>query len=205
MSDQSSYEKLGVSESASFEEIQEARNRLVDEYSGDRKSIEVIEAAYDAVLMERLRLRQEGKIKVPDRIRFPEKLVQPTPSPAVEVPRQSPAWLQRLIDTPTWPDILWPGGLLFLLGTGVILYPTAATLQLAMTLAVALSLYFLYRKERKLGRAVLLSLLGLIGSFVVGTLLEGFLRLPVANLQVPGVFVSLVTFLVLWLVSSFLK
>jgi len=79
MSDQNPYEKLGVSEEASFDEIQDARNRLFEQHSGDAKHLEVIEAAYDAILMDRLRMRQEGKIKVPERIRFPELRVQSPP------------------------------------------------------------------------------------------------------------------------------
>ncbi|MFN6035094.1 MAG: CPP1-like family protein, partial [Dolichospermum sp.] len=55
MSDQSPYEKIGVSEDASFDEIQEARNRLLEKYGGEGNSREVIEAAYDAILMDRLR------------------------------------------------------------------------------------------------------------------------------------------------------
>jgi hypothetical protein len=78
MSEQSPYEKLGVSEEASFDEIQDVRNRLLQQYSGDSKRVEVIEAAYDAILMDRLRMRQEGKIKVPERIRFPERLCTST-------------------------------------------------------------------------------------------------------------------------------
>ncbi|WP_017804012.1 CPP1-like family protein, partial [Nodularia spumigena] len=76
MSDQNPYEKLGVSEDASFDEIQDARNRQLEQYNGDAKSLELIEVAYDAILMDRLRMRQEGKIKVPERIRFPELRVQ---------------------------------------------------------------------------------------------------------------------------------
>ncbi|MCS6815448.1 MAG: CPP1-like family protein, partial [Cyanobacteria bacterium] len=37
MSDLSAYEQLGVTEDASFDEIQEARNRLIAEFSHDRK------------------------------------------------------------------------------------------------------------------------------------------------------------------------
>ncbi len=99
MSSQNPYEQLGVTEASSFDEIQDARNRLFAEYEGDRKQLESIEAAYDAVLMDRLRLRQEGKIKVPDRIRFPEKMVQPAPAPAPSPVSNGPSWLQRLIDT----------------------------------------------------------------------------------------------------------
>ncbi len=53
MSDQNNYEKLGVTEDATFDEIQDARSRLLQQYSGDRKHLETIEAAYDAILMER--------------------------------------------------------------------------------------------------------------------------------------------------------
>jgi DnaJ-class molecular chaperone with C-terminal Zn finger domain len=73
MSNQSHYQQLGITEDASFEEIQAAKERLKQKNSNDQKVIENIEAAYDAILMDRLRLRQEGKIKVPERIRFPER------------------------------------------------------------------------------------------------------------------------------------
>ena len=77
MSEQNPYEQLGVTEESSFEEIQEAKQRLVQQYQNDSKIVESIEAAYDSVLMDRLRMRQEGRIKVPDRIRFPERLTIP--------------------------------------------------------------------------------------------------------------------------------
>lgn len=84
MSEQTPYQQLRVSENATFEEIQESRNLLMQEYNGDRQKIEAIEAAYDAILMQRLKLRQEGKIKVPDRIRFAEKVAETPPAiPAV--------------------------------------------------------------------------------------------------------------------------
>ena len=43
MSDQHPYDKLGVSEDASFDEIQDARNRLLEQYNGDAKRLELIE------------------------------------------------------------------------------------------------------------------------------------------------------------------
>ena len=110
MSEQSPYEQLGVSENSSFEEIQAAKQRLLQQYQDDAKVLEGIETAYDAVIMDRLRLRQEGKIKVPDRIRFPEK------SPTAEVntnplpvgPRA--AWIQRFLDRPSRSEILLNSG-----------------------------------------------------------------------------------------------
>ena len=59
MSEQNPYEQLGVTEESSFEEIQEAKQRLVQQYQNDSKIVELIESAYDSVLMDRLRMRQD--------------------------------------------------------------------------------------------------------------------------------------------------
>lgn len=163
MSDKNPYERLGLDESATFDEIQEARTRLVDEFASDRKQVEAIESAYDAILMDRLRLRQEGKIKVPDRIRFPERLVEPPPEFAPAPPKQGMGWLQRLIDTPSRNDVLLPAGLF--LGAGLL---SLAAPALALALGVGCSLYFLNRKEQKFGRSLLLTLIGLMVGVVLG-------------------------------------
>lgn len=201
MSDKSPYERLGVDESASFDEIQEARSRLMQEYAGDRKQVEAIEAAYDSILMERLRLRQEGKIKVPDRIRFPERLTEPPPEFTPVPPKQAPDWLQRLIDTPSRADILLPAGLF--LGSALLSLTAPA---LALAIGVGLSLYFLNRKERKFGRAFLLTVIGLIVGVVLGL---QFGRLLLPQLQQISLsldsFAALITFFILWLISSFLR
>jgi hypothetical protein len=208
MSDQNPYEKLGVSEDASFDEIQDARNRQLEQYNGDAKSIELIEVAYDAILMDRLRMRQEGKIKVPERIRFPELRVQ---SPAKETPnppQQSPAWLQRMRDQPSPRDILLPGAWYLGLSSMSLLTPSPGgqVLQLALVLGVGVSIYFLKRKEDKFGRAVLLTLVGLIVGLIAGGLIANWL-LPQINLaQISSdQFSTVLTFILLWLITSFLR
>ncbi|MBW4558182.1 MAG: CPP1-like family protein [Trichormus sp. ATA11-4-KO1] len=208
MSDQNPYEKLGVSEDASFDEIQDARNRLMEQYNGDAKSLEIIEVAYDAILMDRLRMRQEGKIKVPERIRFPELRVQ---LPAKESPtsrEQSPAWLQRMLDQPTPTDVLLPGAWYLGLSAISVFSQTAGdqVLQLVLVVGVGISIYFLKRKEGKFGRAVLLTLLGLIVGLIVGGLVASWL-LPQINLGqlTAEQFSTVLTFILLWLISSFLR
>ena len=52
MSDQNPYTRLDLPEDASFEEIQNARDRLIER---DEQNRQDIEAAYDAILMDRLR------------------------------------------------------------------------------------------------------------------------------------------------------
>jgi Protein CHAPERONE-LIKE PROTEIN OF POR1-like len=208
MSDQNPYEKLGVSEDASFDEIQDARNRLLEQCSGDGKSLEVIEVAYDAILMDRLRMRQEGKIKVPERIRFPETRMQSLPKESPTPRQQSPAWLQRMLDQPTSADVLLPGVSYLGLSAISIFYPAAGDqiLQLVLVVGVGISIYFLNRKEGKFGRSVLLTLVGLIAGLIVGGLVAGWLlsQIPSLNLT-PNQFSTVLTFILLWLVSSFLR
>ena len=202
MSEQSPYEQLGVPVDASFDEIQEARDRLKQQYLGERKVVESIEAAYDAILMDRLKMRQEGKIKVPDRIRFPERLA-PTPPPVSQPPaNQQPNWLQRMIDTPSRADILWPSGIYAGL-SGLSLYPGfgVSILQLTLALGVGSCLYFLNRKENKFGRAVLLT----VGGLILGLFLGSFLSSLAGTLITVERFISVITLIVLWLVSCFLR
>lgn len=207
MTDQSPYEQLGVSPDASFEEIQSARKRLTDKYSGDRLSVETIEAAYDAVLMERLRLRQEGKIKVPEGIRFPEKLKKaPTSAPS---PTNKPLWLEQLIDTPSQADILLPMGVFLVLivfSASTVDAEQTVGLQLALAVGFSATVYFLNRKEGKFGRSVLLTLGGLfVGLLVGGLLYTGLESLAMVDRGFSNQFAALVTFFILWLVSSFLR
>ena len=207
MSNQSPYEKLGVSENASFDEIQDVRNRLLEQHGGDGNVREVIEAAYDAILMERLRMRQEGKIKVPERIRFPEKRVPSSPQTSQTLGQQSPAWLQRSIDQPTLTDVLLPGAWYLGLSATSVLYPggSGQVLQLSLVVGVAIGVYFLNRKEGKFGRAVLFTLVSLIAGLIAGGLLAGLiLPLPLITLTA-NQFSTLLTFILMWLVSSFLR
>ncbi len=208
MSDQNPYEKLGVTQDATFDEIQDARNRLVDQHGGDRKRIEMVEAAYDAILMERLRMRQEGKIKVPEGIRFAERLSQAPPKESQAPAKQPPAWLQRLADKPSLTDVLLPGAL-FLGLSGLSVFYRAAddqVLQLALVVGVGLSLYFLNRKEKRFGRAVLLTGLGLITGLIVGGLLGSLLQPQISTIPLtPEQFSTVLTFVLLWLFSSFLR
>lgn len=203
MNNQNSYETLGLTEGSSFDEIQAARDRLLQECEGDRQQTEAIETAYDEILMERLRLRQEGKIKVPDRIRFAENTSEPPPAAPSPPSIPRPDWLTNLADTPTREDILWPA-LAYALLAALGLYGSPS---LALALAAGGSVYFLNRKENRFWRSVLISLLGLVVGIGLG--------LSVGQLLIPqGVdlawatsdaIATLTTCFVLWLVSSFLR
>lgn len=208
MSDQNPYEKLGVTEDASFDEIQDAKGRLMQQHRGDQKLLETVEAAYDAIIMERLRMRQEGKIKVPERIRFPERTSQSPPSFPQAPVNRTPDWLQRLWDTPAPGDLLWPAISFVLLGSITLFYPAPeqSILPLVLALGFGCSIYFLNRKENRFGRAVLITLVGLIAGLGLGSLL---VSLPMASSLSIGLtndkLIAVVTFLIFWLISSFLR
>ena len=208
MSDQNPYEKLGVSEDASFDEVQDVRARLVEQYSGDAKRLEVIEAAYDAILMERLRMRQEGKIKVPERIRFPERLVQPPVQESLPRREQSPAWLARMLDKPALADVALPLVGYASLSAIALFYQAGGDqiLQLTLIVGVAISVYFLNRKESRLGRSVLLTFAGLAIGLIAGGLIASLVLPQIKLITVTAdQFSTLVTFILLWLICSFFK
>lgn len=56
-----SYARLGLARDASFEQVQAARDRCLAQLADDQARAKV-EAAYDAVLMSRLRDRQQGQV-----------------------------------------------------------------------------------------------------------------------------------------------
>ena len=56
------YTRLGLSQDATFEQVQTAKARCIAEVDGDDQARARVEAAYDAVLMARLRGRQQGQV-----------------------------------------------------------------------------------------------------------------------------------------------
>ncbi|GFE72186.1 CPP1-like family protein [Chroococcus sp. FPU101] len=208
MSEQSPYEQLGVTEESSFEEIQDAKQRLIQQHQDNSKLVEKIEAAYDSVIMDRLRLRQEGKIKVPERIRFPERGSEvPTTSKPLSIER-SPSWLQKLIDTPSAADLGQSAAVFGVLAVMTLFLQEqgSSLLSLFLALGVFANIYFLNRKEQKFGRAVLITFFGLLlgiglGAGIASGLEAAKVGFPFSVQQ----FYALITFFFLWLISSFLR
>lgn len=56
------YTRLGLSQDATFEQVQAAKARCISDVDGDDQARARVEAAYDAVLMARLRGRQQGQV-----------------------------------------------------------------------------------------------------------------------------------------------
>jgi Protein CHAPERONE-LIKE PROTEIN OF POR1-like len=211
MSEQSPYETLQISADASFEEVQAARDRLLEGLGPDDKQRIAVDTAYDAVLMHRLRMRQENKIPVPERIRFPEKQAEPLPTTSPLALNQSPNWLKEMVDTPSRADILWPAGVFVGLGS-LSLLPISSTadrdgiLQVALAFGIGCSLFFLNRKERRFLRAFLLTFAGLVGGLILGSLMIAPFESQLAPLGLTSnQVITLLTFLMLWAITSFLR
>ncbi len=205
MSEPTPYEKLGVNDEASFEEVRDARDRLLREYEGDESQQEVIEVAYDAILMDRLRARKEGKIAVPDRIRYPERLSAVLPAALQNnTQRRTPNWLSKLFDTPSQKDIFISLGIFAGLGAVSFVVPVATTW---LSFGLIASVYLVTRKENRFGRALLISLSGI----TLGVLLAALTNqvLVVSRLVSDGFFPSpiqmVIILLVMWLHACFLR
>jgi Protein CHAPERONE-LIKE PROTEIN OF POR1-like len=210
MSEQNPYTKLEVPEDASFEEIQGARDRLVERSPNDEKARQEIEVAYDAILMDRLRKRQEGKITVPEGIRFAEKIAEKSAKAAVQAKStESPSWLQQTLDRPAPTDVLTTAGVFSALSAVAVLNPAPNSAKVEDSLAfllaigVGFTIYWLNRKEQRLGRAFLLT----ISTLVLGGLLSTFLlQFGMPALGMPSqTIATLIIFVLFWLVSSFLR
>lgn len=206
MSQQTPYEKLGVTETASFEEIQAAKTRLTQQYSNDVKTVEDIEAAYDSIIMERLKLRQEGRIKVPDRIRFAERQRETPPTPPPLSLDNSPSWLQQFIDTPSSQDILWPTGIFLALALFVAFSSAnSSSISVFLALGVFANIYFLNRKENKFGRALLITLAGLFIGVGLGWGIAQILQGANISAEMSQSFIGMAIFFIFWLSSSFFR
>ncbi len=206
MAERSPYQVLGVAENASFEDVQAAKEQLLVTHAADEEQQEKIEQAYDLILMQRFKLRREGKIPVPDRIRFAERASEWESSKVLFAPPQSsrrlPGWLVGWTDTPSAQEALTSAALFGGLTAWAILLPMPGPPTLQLSLGLFASIWLLYRKEKKAFRSVLLSL----GSLSAGW----FLALGIAEVlptggSIAGSGLVGITFALMWLVVLFLR
>lgn len=205
MSNQNPYKTLGLAETASFEEIQAAKQKLSVQYQNNQTEVEKLEAAYDAIIMDRLRQRQQGTLDVPDQIRFAEsqKKVEP-PKPVLDKVGL-PSWLTDLRDTPEPQDVNWALGLNGAIAVAGLLL-AAELASTILTAALIGNIYLLYRKERKFGRSVLVGVVGLVAGLAIGAGINTLLATSGVNVAIaPEQILIVSSSAVLGLVASFLR
>lgn len=189
------YKLLGVDHDASEEEINSARNFLVQQYAGYEESEEAIEGAYDKIMMKSYSLRKRSKINLKSKLR---KQVE-----------ESPSWVKTLLgyfEVPSM-DVLSRRLALFAFIAGWSIATSAETgptFQLALSLASCI--YFLNDKMKNLARA---SAMG-FGVFVCGWIAGSLLVPVIPSFVVPltwslELLTSLVVYAFLFFGCTFLK
>ena len=193
------YERLGVAPDASFDTVQEAKLARLREAGDDPMVRSRIEAAYDAVLMDRLKERQQGRVSSAARSASQREQASPPPSrpalsalpslpqlPPSRLPRPSFSLprLQLASGRELWFPLAADGVLLVLL----VLMPGAAP-ELLTALATGVTLLNLQRRNGRFLASVGWSFALLCRGLVLGGLLAGGLgaslsqTLPVTTLQ----------------------
>ena len=174
------YERLGISPDASFDDVQAAKQARFAEVGDDPQARARIEAAYDAVLMDRLKERQQGKVSSAALNASQREAARPSsnaslPKPSLPALPSQPALPKPALkfSAPAMPRFAlaegrerWfpvvGGGLLL----AILLFTPAASAELVLAFTTVLSVVNLQRRKGRLlpsvGWSVLLLSLGLL-------------------------------------------
>lgn len=214
------YTRLGLSQDATFEQVQAAKARCIDEVDGDDQARARVEAAYDAVLMARLRGRQQGQVSPAAATAsqreegvgsasltgpsFPGTSVLQKLRTNLPDPSQSLASL-----TPQWSLVEGQGRLVRVIagivGLGLLLV-SVASVQLVLALACIGVFLSQVRRGRRPLASLGWTLLALLVGLVVGSLFTTALS-PTALQQLsitPAQIQALPAAVLLWLAALFL-
>ncbi|EOX90907.1 hypothetical protein QUC31_002849 [Theobroma cacao] len=189
------YKRLGISREASEDEIQAARNFLISKYGGHKPSVDAIEAAHDKIIMQKFYERKNPKIDIKKKVR------------EVKQSRVVQAVTSRF-QTPATKFIVKTSIAFLVLGVLTVLFPTeeGPTLQVAISLIA--TFYFIHDRLKSKIRALLYGAGAFIFSWLVGTFLMVSVIPPIPVLKGPRSFevlTSLITYVLLWVSSTYLK
>ena len=200
----SPYERLGITPDASFDAVQAAKQQRLAEAGEDPQARAKVEAAYDAVLMDRLKERQQGKLssaalnasqQEAKRSSVATPPARPTLPALASLPSLSRPSLPAA--SVSLPSLALPegrerwvplgGGLLLV--AALLLLPVSSA-ELVLAFATVLTVVMLQRRRRRLlaavGWSILLLSLGLLLGGLLLQLLDPALPLglPLAPQQV---------------------
>ncbi|GFY94565.1 chaperone [Actinidia rufa] len=189
MSVENAMKLLGVSEGASFDDILRAKNSILATCKDDLDTIAQVDAAYDMLLMQNFSQRRAGKV-VNSSIRYAD--VKPVNAGMGSMPQ----WLQSTvknshisIETPSTGDLGIQAGVygaLMVLSyvngastSSTTPYSAADVPGLILAASFGASLYFMTRKNVKLGKATVITIGGLVAGAVVGSAVENWLQVDI--------------------------
>ncbi|WOL09712.1 hypothetical protein Cni_G18465 [Canna indica] len=219
MTVESALKLLGVSESASFDDILRAKNAVLATCKDDIEAAAQVEAAYDMILMQRLSQRRAGKVANTS-IRYAD--VKPLRSTRTSA---MPDWLQKTVkkipvsvESPSTSNLGIQAGVYgalmvftFVSGpsaTSAGPYTGADTPGLILATSIGASLYFLSKKRVGLGKAALMTVGGLVVGAAIGSAVEQWLQVdivPFYGIHSPAVIVSEFILFSQLLVSLYLR
>lgn len=189
------YKRLGISREASEDEIQAARKFLINQYGGHKPSVDAIESAHDKIIMQKFYDRKNPKIDFKKKAR------------EMKQSRFMQFFISRF-QTPSTNVIIKSAIAFLVLGALTFLFPTeeGPTLQVAISLIA--TIYFLHDRLKSKLWAFLYG----VGSFIFAWLLGTFLMVsvipPLPLVKGPRSFeviTSLITYVLLWVSSTYLK
>ncbi|XP_061343791.1 protein CHAPERONE-LIKE PROTEIN OF POR1, chloroplastic isoform X2 [Gastrolobium bilobum] len=189
------YKRLGISREASEDEIQAARNFLIQKHAGHKPSVDAIESAHDKIIMQKFYERRNPKIDIK------KKMKEVNQSRFVQAVRGR-------FHTPSTKFIIKTSLAFLLLGVLTVLFPTeeGPTLQVAISLMA--TMYFVYDRLKSKIRALLYGAGAFIISWLLGTFLMVSVIPPITILKGPRAFeviTSLITYVFLWVSSTYLR
>ncbi|XP_024994286.1 protein CHAPERONE-LIKE PROTEIN OF POR1, chloroplastic [Cynara cardunculus var. scolymus] len=209
---------LGVSEGASFDDILRAKNSVLAACKDDQESIAQVEAAYDMLLMQSLSQRRAGKV-VNSSIRYAD--VKPVNTPQMG---SMPQWVQGAlknppisVEAPSARDLGIEAGVYGALA--VLTYVNGASSPvgslsgadvpgLILATSFGASLYFMTKRNVKLGKATVITIGGLVAGAVVGSAVENWLQVdivPFFGIHSPATVVSEFVLISQFLISLYLS
>ncbi|KAI3714178.1 hypothetical protein L1987_72772 [Smallanthus sonchifolius] len=218
MSVETALKLLGVPEGASFDDILRAKNSVVASCKDDQESIAQVEAAYDMLLMQSLSQRRAGKV-VNSNIRYAD--VKPVNAPQMGSMLE---WVQGVfknppvsVETPSASDLGIEAGVYGALAA--LTYVNGASSPvgsvsgadvpgLILATSFGASLYFMTKRNVKLGKATVITMGGLVAGAVVGSAVENWLQVdivPFLGIHSPATVVSEFVLISQFLVSLYLS
>ncbi|GAB2277478.1 tyrosine/serine/threonine protein phosphatase [Dionaea muscipula] len=190
------YKRLGISKYASEDEVWGSRNFLLQQYAGDERSAESIEAAFEKLLMKSFRARKATKINLKTRLK---KKVE-----------ESPPWLQNflknLVELPPMVIILRRLFLFSFIAGWSIMNSAEGGPAFQVAIGLAACVFFLYDKTKSVGRGFTIGFGSLVTGWVCGSCLAP--TIPTAILPSTWtleLIASMVVYVFLFLGCTFLK
>ncbi|EOA24546.1 hypothetical protein CARUB_v10017804mg [Capsella rubella] len=187
------YKRLGISRMASEDEIQGARNFLIQQYAGHKPSVDAIESAHDKIIMQKFHERKNPKIDISKKVR------QVRQSKVVN-------FVFERFQTPATAFLVKAAVTFAVLGVLTVLFPTEEGPTLQVALSLIATFYFIHERLKK----KLWTFLYGSGAFIFSWLVGTFLMVSVIPPFIKGprgfeVMSSLLSYVLLWVASSYLR